>query len=328
METRCFIGSDKNSGKTTAFTYVYEKMHRQGKSPQICVTGIGINGEDVDEYGGGKKPTIRLLKGSYFITRGPHLHHHTGKYETIMFFDGLPFDRSYVMGRCLADFPLVLEGPNSGGDLLLLKEKITKILPEGSVLLIDGSLDRQFLASPLISDMFYFSVLFSKRAPQMEKTRGFLRSLQISTCSPETGKRIMAMRGDWTKSLLLNCDGGLSYHGTEIPYCDDGLHLACKKMDNGACLYLNGALTRSLYDFLAPFKGLELVLDNFTLYQMISTSSSRVSRFLPNVSLLHPLHIKEVFVKQEVDFDSNLLPDGVPVRNIFRTVENGNAPGI
>jgi hypothetical protein len=141
-------------------------------------------------------------------------------------------------------------------------------------------------------------------------------------------KKIMAERDDQTKSLLLSSGGGLAYHGAKIPYCDDGLHLACKNMDNGACLYLNGALTRSLHDFLAPFKGLELVLDNFTLYQRISTSSSRVFRFLPNLSLLHPLHIKEVFVKQEVDFDRNLLPDGVPVRNIFRTVENGNAPGI
>ncbi len=326
MQTHCFIGSDKNCGKTTAFTHVYEKMHRRGRDLPLCVTTIGINGEGTDRYGGGAKPEIRLLKGSSFITRGRHLSRHGGKYETTFFMSGGPFRGSYVMGRCLMDFPVVLEGPNSGGEVRLMKEKMAKLFPEQGVLLIDGSIDRQFLAHPAISDMFYFSVLFSKRRPQRRKSKGLLQSLQIDACADGIRKIITAEQGAATKSLLFREDGRVLYHSNAIPYCDDGLLRACREVEGRVFLYLNGAFTGSLNDFLMPFKDLELVLDNFTLYQKISTSRSDHTNFQPRITLLHPLRIRGVFVKQEVDFDRNLLPAGVPVKNLFRCGGGGNEP--
>ena len=320
MKTYSFIGSDKNAGKTTAFKAVYRQMQDGHGAGDLCITSIGINGEDRDSYEGRQKPTIEIFKETCFITNGEHLKRHTGKYQTLAAFSEPDFSRTYILGRCLTNFPVVLEGPNTGREIRLIKETLARYFSAGATLLIDGSIDRQFLASPEISDGFYFAVLFSGRAPQRQKVRDFLFALSIPTCSEEVARKISPQIRKGSKSILLDETGRTLYRGDRMPCTDGDLLLACQGNRTSRCiLYINGAFTASLHEALAGYERFEVILDNFSQYMNITTQEINISRFKPFLYLFNPVRIQGLYINQETDFDPSLLPTDVPAINLFRT---------
>ncbi len=322
MKTFSFIGSDKNAGKTTAFNFVCQEMTKAGDQHPVCVTSIGINGEDTDTYEGRPKPKIRITRGSYFVTAGEHLKHRTGRYETLLIFDGLV--KPYILGRSLSDFEMVLEGPNTGMELLALKDRLRH---SGVVnrLLIDGSIDRQFLARPAISDGFYFALLISNRDAQIQKAHDLLFSLSLPTydgTDARTMERILQEnRKDETRSLLLDENREIVYLGHAIPSLDTALREIClKQREKPLTLYLNGALTRTLHGFLSPFRHMRIILDNFSLYQNISVKKTHGKRFMPALSLRHSVRVEKIFLKIENGsrLTSLIMPERVSTHNLFR----------
>jgi len=319
MKTYSFIGSDKNSGKTTAFNHVYRQLSRSPQHRSICLSSIGINGEEIDSYEGIKKPDIELLPGSYFITNSTHLTTHTGKYQTLLNLGRPLFAKNYIFGRSLMEIKLVLEGPNTGNEIVNAKQKIESFFDDRAIFLIDGSIDRQFLAKPEISDGFYFSVLLTKRPQQIEKSTNFLRMISLASCSKQIHRTITENLNEKTKSLLLTDSNKLIFHGETIVSRDKELKKQCDATSRvKSFLYLKGALTPSLYEFLAPFTELQIILDNFTHYLNVTPPQKQGFEFKPETMLLHPVVIKEIFIKQETDFDLSLLPSGVIARNLFR----------
>ncbi|MCP4113540.1 MAG: hypothetical protein GY749_49785 [Desulfobacteraceae bacterium] len=332
MKTFSFIGSDKNAGKTTVLNFVYKRLwEKHGEETPVCLTSIGINGEEIDAYEGHPKPRIRVFKSSFFVTAGEHLKELTGKYEVFDTFSN--FNKLYILGKCLSDFQVVLEGPNNKQELAELKKIVNVIIPR-TCLLIDGSIDRQFLAHPDISDAFYFALLVSDRKEQIQKAKDLLFSLTFSACSKDLKTELEKIRRQDTKSVLLDKESQVLYHGNEIPSFDANLKNICMKYKNkDSILYLNGALSKSLFTFFAPFKKLEIILDNFTLYQNVSVRESHGTRFAPEILLLHCVRINKIFLKQENlaynktgNTGSLGIPRNVPVHNLFR--ENPYEIGI
>lgn len=322
MKTYCFIGTDKNAGKTTAFNAVYAERVRRGQT--LLLTSIGINGETTDEFDGGIKPGIRVMPGSFFVTAGEHLTGHTGKYDTWATFVPPRFAKPLVLGRCTLAFDILLEGPNTGTELSLLKGELAGLIPSESILLVDGSIDRQFLASPELCDAFYFSMLFSKREPQRRKAEAFLSALSFQGCSGNVARMIDEEKEESTRAILFNEDGSVIHHGELMPFADKALHDKLGKLGaRPAVLYLNGALTLTLAEYLAPLKGLTLVLDNMTLYQNVSAGPRKALLFKPEVRLLHTVKVKRIFIREEAPFDRSLLPANAEVYNLFRDGTHG-----
>jgi len=319
MRTLSFIGSDKNAGKTTILNFVYRRLQEnsKGKTP-VCLASIGINGEDIDFYENQQKPTISLYKGSYFITAGEHLQELTGKYEILHNFTSPDFKKVYVLGECLFDFQIILEGPNNKQEILRMKKKVEELLPN-SYLLIDGSIDRQFLAHPAVSDAFYFAVLLSTRKEQFQKTKDLLFPLSLHVCPQKQKDFLKGCLEEDTRSLLFGESNELLYHGKEIPFLDVKLQRMCLKYKNRKCsLYLNGALSKSLYPLLAPLKNLTIILDNFTLYQNISVYDNHGRIFRPRLLLLNPVKVQRIFLKQETSRYPLSAPENIHVHNLFR----------
>ncbi len=319
MRTLSFIGSDKNAGKTTILNFVYRKLREnsKGKTP-ICLASIGINGEEIDFYENQQKPTFFLSKGSYFITAGEHLHELTGKYEILDNFTRPDFKKVYVLGECLLDFQIILEGPNNKQEILHMKKKVEGLLPN-SDLLIDGSIDRQFLAHPAVSDAFYFAVLLSTRKEQLQKAKDLLFALFLHVCSQKQKNLLIDRLEEDTRSFLFGENNELFYHGKTIPFLDTKLQRLCLKYKNRKCtLYLNGALSKSLCSLLAPLKNLTIILDNFTLYQNISLHDTHGKAFRPTLLILNPVKVKRIFLKQETSRYTLPVPENIPVHNLFR----------
>ncbi len=318
MQTYCFIGSDKNAGKTTALNFIYNDLWRQSPRPEMCLTGIGINGEAIDNFDGSVKPEICLRSGSYFLTHVRHLQGHSDNYRTLQVLSEPVFHGRYVFGHCLVDFATLLEGPNSRRELLLAKAAIAKVMADG-ILLLDGSIDRQFLADPAISDMFYFAILFSGSKVQQQRVAAMLHALQLPPGPVEICDRVRRAKSPVTKSLLLTSGGEVRYHGTAMPFSDQGLRKACQALGiEPAWLYLGGALTRSLADFLGPLANIALLLDNFTLYQCQSGDGSARTPCRSPLALLQPVGLKAIFIREEVPFDAGVLPADVPIINLYR----------
>lgn len=323
MKTYSFIGSDKNAGKTTAFNYIYRQLYQHRQAKPLCLSSIGINGEDVDNWEGVKKPHINLLPGSCFITHAAHLSCHTGKYETLLTLGKPFFSKNYIFGRSLLEMQIILEGPNRGKEISDAKHLIEPLLGEDAVLLIDGSINRQFLAKPEISDGFYFSLLFTKQSQQFDKSCDFLRMISLAPCRKKIHKAITENLTADTKSLVLTDSGQVLYRGHTIVSQDRELKNMCETIYHApSVLYLKGALTGSLYKFLTPFNMLQLVLDNFTLFLNISAPKRQRPDFKPEIFLYHPVPVKNIFIKQETHFDPILLPPGLRAKNIFREIHN------
>lgn len=317
MKTISFIGSDKNAGKTTVFNFVHRRLHKSDKGcPAICLTSIGINGEDVDVYEGHSKPHIQVVKGTLFVTAAEHLNGLAGKYIIQHIFSSPDFSKLFVLGRCLLDFPVVLEGPNDKQEILRIKNVLQEFLPQGH-LLIDGSIDRQFLAHPQISDEIYFSVLISGRVEQRQKARDLLFSLSIRECSPWIKALLQRHLAAEDKTLFFDEEHRVVYRGLGVPFLDEELKTVCSKFKNQKShLYLNGALSKTLFNFLAPFRQLEVVLDNFTLYQNISVQKKSDRVFRPKLSLLNPILVKKIFLRQMAGKPLD-LPANIPALNLF-----------
>lgn len=325
MKTIAFIGSDKNAGKTTALNHVYAEMVQHGNDDHpLCVSSIGINGEDVDFFTGLDKPAIHLKQGSYFITTAAHLDKHQGRFSDLRHFSGSKYSNDYVLGRCERNMHLIIEGPNSRNEILALKHGLAQLLPDAT-LLIDGSIDRCFLASPEISDAFYFSLYLSAHPEQLVKAHDLLFPLSLPSCSKQQARLIARHRRADTKALYFGESDELLYHGTRIPFLDDALKACCREhAQQHGLLYLNGALSRSLYRFLAPFDRLALVLDNFFLYQNIYPDQDSATTFAPRMSLYHAPHVLGIFLRRDEGTKASLavikaalpFPGQVPIRDL------------
>ncbi len=317
MKTWSFIGSDKNAGKTTVLNHVHRRLRETSGSSSICLTSIGINGEEIDNYEQFPKPRIPIFRGNRFITAAGQLSAFSDCYEPLHTFSPPHFRKQYVLGRCLRGFMPVLEGPNSKEEILFMKELLAPLLPKGH-LLIDGSIDRQFLGHPLISDAIFFALLISTRPEQQRKAADLLFALTIPECDLDEKSLITGKLNEETRSLLFDGRGALLYRGTSPPFLDKELKEHCLKNRGTACrLYLNGALTRSLHALLAPLPNMRIVLDNFTLYQNVSVNEGLDKPFRPGLSLLHPVLVRHIFLNREADIEL-ALPVGIPVHDLFR----------
>lgn len=282
---------------------------------KLCLTSIGINGEDVDFYDGRRKPEITLQAGAWFVSAGCTLRKLTGKYKIAHVFAPPFFRKDYVLAQCLVTTPIVIEGPNTREEVLAVKEHLTGT-GQLDYLIIDGSIDRQFLAMPEVSDSIFFALLSSKRKPQQQKAKKILESMAFPQCSRETTRFINTFRDEKMRSFLFDDVGTIIYRGYASPFADEQLiALVARPHDAPKFLYLNGAMTASLHSQVISCRNLTVILDNFTLYQDYNSAGVPT---LCKIELLNRPIIECIFVKEEVDFHYLPLPANVRVHNLFR----------
>lgn len=319
MKTFSFIGSDKNAGKTTSFNFVVSHLK---KSP-LCLTSIGINGEFFDSLENHTKPAIIIPKEAYFVTTVDQLKAHPGAYAIIDFLHPPKFSKNFILAQALDSRTFILEGPNQKSEIIELKN-ILKRHFNSMTLLIDGSIDRQFLGHPSVSDGFFFSLLISNRKEQREKAKDLITPLHFPIVEEALKDSILKIKKEETRSLLFYQEE-LLHEGKEIPSLDKELEQKLKQpIPEGSTkkiLYLNGALNKTLYKELSHRKDLHLILDNFTLFQSISSEQQKLGVFLPSITLLHPLNLQGVFFKEELP-RSNFFqfPPQIPIYNLHREI--------
>jgi hypothetical protein len=131
-------GTAKNTGKTTTLNLLLAESAR--RSLVVCVTGIGYDGEEIDNITLLPKPRIHLLPGTIAATSERCLQENDRQIEIIER-TGLrtPLGEILII-RVKKDCTLVIAGPNKRNDLAALIELLRKY--PSSAIVVDGSLNR------------------------------------------------------------------------------------------------------------------------------------------------------------------------------------------
>ncbi len=146
-----FVGSQKNSGKTTTLLRVYQGLLDRKIPTLLCSTGI--DGEVGDHFFGHEKPQVRVEPGTFVLTREAALQD-TRACLLAMFPQA--GDGRFGLFEILSPGAVELWGPPSAGvlhDMLNMARGIIEHRMTGSremkqaAILVDGSLDRQAIAA-------------------------------------------------------------------------------------------------------------------------------------------------------------------------------------
>lgn len=315
MKTYAFVGSEKNAGKTTSMNFVINRLKNQYT---FCLTSIGVNGEKEDLWYGTPKPTITIPENQFFLTHARHLMQSLGQYSIIERFFPHQMGDTYILAKAIQPLTVLLEGPNDKNGLLFFKNYLNlKMEKKFDFLMIDGSVDRQVIGHPLISDSF-FLCLSTKTENSIErrKLEGFLKPLLFPLISNSIATFLQNLRlEDAVKALLFNesfPNQSPYFSSVERIYSDlrlfENLHQLKKP-----CLYLKSTLTTLVLKKIPP--QIKIILDNFTLYQCDEITAKDLKR----IFLLNPIKVEKVFLKEESFNTHNLpLPAQLSICNLFR----------
>ncbi len=306
-EIHAFIGSDKNAGKTTALLYEYQKFRLQGK--QIVLTGIGINGESIDAYDGHSKPTILAHTNTYVITNPESANLLGPLIEIVKHLLPPRYSRPLVLIKMLAPAEILIQGPNEKWEFQHLKEDVNSILPH-SLILLDGSIDRQFLGHSDICDYLYYCLYSSHRIPQRNKAKSQMRSLLLPLYNrslPPIPKGSNWCGWDVKNQLL-----GFSDNPA---FLDPDLQILLSQRPSPLhLLWLGGALTSKLAERLCAIPKLNVILEDHTLWQNVSTGKVKIPQ---HIWLRQKPALKKIYLREEIAWD-DVLPSGCQIQNLYR----------
>ncbi|PCJ20117.1 MAG: hypothetical protein COB02_05825 [Candidatus Cloacimonadota bacterium] len=283
FKTITFLGSDKNAGKTTAFLYYLNHCDDISK---LILTSIGINGESIDEYEKHSKPQIFLAKNQKFITKHQRLLNSQGQFKILNIFNQPKFKDTFVLAQTLIDSHYILEGPNDKKDILLIKNYLQSYYPNHH-LLIDGSIDRQFLCDPKVSNEVYYSLLISERKVQRDKAKQFLLLHNFKKCNWSH----KLFQSDY-KTIFFDKEKSIIYKSKLNANFDTEMIHHIKKT---SFLFLNCALSHNLLKQIKNIK-LTIILENPSL--LVSNLSNELIQNY-NIQLLNKAYIKKVFIKED-----------------------------
>lgn len=129
-----FVGSHKNSGKTTALMRVAHALH--ARAHKMVLVSIGRDGEMQDQFFGHKKPPVSVMPGMRFVTPVPSIHTAA---RLLLTLPGFVEGRQLGLFEALTCGEVELWGPPSATEL---RRVINAVLSFG-LTLVDGALDRQ-----------------------------------------------------------------------------------------------------------------------------------------------------------------------------------------
>ncbi len=142
------VGLQKNCGKTECLNYILQ--HLDTSKRNICVTSIGIDGENVDQVTKTHKPEITLSKGMYFSTSEMHYR----KRDLISEVRDISGE-STALGRVItakvvSEGKVILSGPSSTAALKRWMDEAEGIGVD--LIIVDGALSRMSSASPAVTE--------------------------------------------------------------------------------------------------------------------------------------------------------------------------------
>ncbi len=142
------VGLEKNCGKTECLNYILRSLDTSRRN--ICVTSIGIDGENVDQVTRTHKPEITLTKGMYFSTSEMHYRKRNLISEIMDISNESTALGRVITAKVVSEGKVILSGPSSTVALKRWMDEAENIGVDLTI--VDGALSRMSSASPAITE--------------------------------------------------------------------------------------------------------------------------------------------------------------------------------
>jgi hypothetical protein len=229
----------------------------------VALTSIGIDGEGRDQVCQTPKPEIEVFEGMVFITTETHYRQRKMVSEILDVSESSTSLGRLITARAITSDKVLISGP---ADTKGLKQLIGNMGNYGvDLTLVDGALSRLSLGSPAITEATILATgaALSANIPQLvHKTRFVHELIKLPEVNPEL------------KQKLLGIDKGV--HAIDQLGNLHDLHIQSVLMlerekenlfKHGNCLYISGAVTDKLFNFLRVQKNVAetvLIIKDFT----------------------------------------------------------------
>jgi len=131
-------GTAKNTGKTTTTSTILNELRKN--NIKIGLTGIGYDGEELDNITGLPKPRLLLKKGMIVATAQKCLSVGTAGFNVLETTDiSTPLGKVIII-EVTQEGLVVIAGPNKGRELRLILDKMTRFSCD--FIIVDGALNR------------------------------------------------------------------------------------------------------------------------------------------------------------------------------------------
>lgn len=196
------VGTAKNTGKTTTLSYLIHHAERRGF--RIGITGIGYDGEELDNITFLPKPRLHLPSNTIVTTSEHCLSISTAKYDVLERTGIVTALGEVLILRITQPGLVVVAGPNRKSTLATVAGKMKNIGVD--ILFIDGSLNR--LAPMAIANKIIFTtgaarnIDISMLAEEM-KTIERAFSFKASSHKLPTSRSIALLEKNKTSTLAL-----------------------------------------------------------------------------------------------------------------------------
>jgi hypothetical protein len=179
------VGMEKNTGKTECLNYVLRGLQGAGKRT-VAVTSIGMDGEDVDQLYGNRKPEITLEAGTIFGTSEKHFRQRRIEAEVLDVTD-INTSLGYVVtARALRRGNVILSGPVMTTEMRRWIGSVSRFGVD--ITLLDGALSRLSSASPAVCDGIILSTgaAYSINIPELCRATAFqVEMIRLPLCTHE-----------------------------------------------------------------------------------------------------------------------------------------------
>jgi hypothetical protein len=170
MKTIGVIGTAKNTGKTTTLSFLLKGFQTKGLN--VAVTGIGYDGEEIDNITNLPKPRLYFEKDTVLATSETCLNNTDARFDVIAETPLVTALGKIFLVKVTHQGMLVVAGPNSVNGLReildILKEKT-----KSDVILVDGSLNR-------LSPMYILDkLIFTTGASKSTNTRQLVNEMSV-----------------------------------------------------------------------------------------------------------------------------------------------------
>jgi len=268
------VGLEKNTGKTECLNYVLKRLQHSGK--QLALTSIGIDGESIDQVTFTHKPEIELFENLIFVTSEKHYREKLIDAEILHLSDKRTALGRLVTARAKGNGKVIFSGPS---DSFWLRETIDDLKSYGvDTTIVDGALSRLSLGSPAVSESIILATGAAVSAninSLVRKTRFVYTLIQIEAFQSPVNDRLQCLENG-----IYAIDDQWNIVDLGIPSVFMLEKFRDKLLGKGNTLFVTGAVSDSLLNFLRVQKNIEeivLVVRDFT---RIFVSSEAYAAFI------------------------------------------------
>jgi len=320
------VGTAKNTGKTTVLIALMNEARR--RAIPVALTGIGYDGEAIDNLTLLPKPRLDVYEGIHLCTAEECVRNATAPYEVIA-----PTDEMTSLGRVLhvritGEGRIMLAGPNKTDALrrvLILLEKYAPIQ------LIDGALGRMVPMTAADTVVFTTGAARSTNIPHLaEEMKAIMDIFQMGeeahrNLPSEMPDEVTIYGHRGTKAVLAGC--------TSLLADADAASLSAKIKDDVRCVAIPGAVASKPFRALLNNSALTLkdVLFDFASPTMLLAGGNPIEvrdnleqllKRGAHVHYYHPIRLIAVainpFFPRQVGRRGHFKPDYVNAEELER----------